>query len=69
MHFTCTACITIDSVMRVEKKNYPPVYLEELKKKINMTEFIDIELESESESELEFDSELESRPELESDTK
>ena len=33
MHFTCTACITIDSVMRVEKKNYPPVYLEELKKK------------------------------------
>ena len=35
MHFTCTACITIDSVMRVEKKNYPPVYLEELKKKEN----------------------------------
>ena len=24
-HYTCIACITIDSVMRVEKKNYPQV--------------------------------------------
>ena len=23
MHYTCIACITIDSVMRMEKKNYP----------------------------------------------
>ena len=22
-HYTCIACITIDSVMRMEKKNYP----------------------------------------------
>ena len=53
MHYTCIACITIDSVMRMEKKNYPQVYLEECKykpKKIKMTKFIDNELESESES-------------------
>ena len=25
-HYTCIACITIDSVMRREKKNYPQVY-------------------------------------------
>ena len=60
MHYTCIACITIDSLMRIEKKNYPQVYLEESKykpKKIKMTKFIDNELESESESELEFDTE------------
>ena len=28
-HYTCIGCITIDSVMRMEKKNYPLVYLEE----------------------------------------
>ena len=26
MHYTCIACITIDSVMRMEKKNYLQVY-------------------------------------------
>ena len=60
MHYTCIACITIDSLMRIEKKNYPQVYLEECKykpKKIKMTKFIDNELESESELELEFDTE------------
>ena len=53
IHYTCIACITIDSVMRMEKKSYPQVYLEcECKpKKIKMTKFIDIELESESELE------------------
>ena len=54
MHYTCTACITIDSVMRMEKKNYPQVYLEECKykvKKIQMLRFINTELESNSESE------------------
>ena len=29
MHCTCIACITIDSVMRMDKKNYSQVYLEE----------------------------------------
>ena len=38
--------------MRMEKKNYPQVYLEECKhrmKKTKMTKFIEAELESESE--------------------
>ena len=54
-HYTCIACITIDSVMRMEKKNYPQVYLEECKyrmKKTKMTKFIGAKLESESELEL-----------------
>ena len=65
MHYFCTACIAIDSVMRIEKKNHPQVYLEECKyriKKIQMSRFINTELKSESESE------SESQPESESDT-
>ena len=61
-HYTCIACITIDSVMRMEKKNYLQVYLEECKykmKKIKMIKFIEDELKSESESGLESDIELE----------
>ena len=52
MHYTCIACITIDSVMRMEKKNYPQVYLEECKykiKKIQMSRFINAELDLDSE--------------------
>ena len=65
MHYTYIAYITIDSVIRMEKKNYPEVYLEECKdrmKKAKMTKFIEAELELESESELESgtDSELKS---------
>ena len=30
---TCTACITVDSVLKMSKKNYPQVYLEECKYK------------------------------------
>ena len=29
MYYTCTACITIESVMKMDKKNYPQVYLGE----------------------------------------
>ena len=53
MHYTCIACITIDSVMRIDKKNHPQVYLEECKyrvKKIQMSRFINTELKSDSES-------------------
>ena len=60
MHCTCIACITIDSVIKMEKKNYPHVYLEECKhrmKKKKMTKFIEAELESESESESDSDTE------------
>ena len=70
-HYTCIACITIDSVMRMEKKNYLQVYLEECKyrmKKTKMTKFIEAELELVSESELESDIELELKSELESET-
>ena len=73
MHYTCITCITIDSVVRMEKKNYPQVYLEECKyksKKIKMSKFINTELESESESgsESESDAELEAKSELEVDS-
>ena len=54
MHHTCIACITIDSVMKIDKKkNHPQVYLEECKyraKKIQMSRFINTELKSDSES-------------------
>ena len=42
-HYTCIVCITTDSVMKMEKKNYLQVYLEEYKyrmKKAKMTKFI-----------------------------
>ena len=71
MHYTYIACITIDSVMGMEKKNWTQVYLEECKyrrKKAKMTKFIEAELELESESELEFDIDLQSKSGLESDT-
>ena len=64
MHYTCIAYITIDSVMKMDKKNYPQVYLEECKyrvKKIQMSRVINAELESDSES----DSEIESKSDTE----
>ena len=62
MHYTCIACLTIDSVMKINKKNYPQVYLEECKyriKQIQMSRFIsaELELDSDSDSDLESDSE------------
>ena len=36
-HYTCIACITIDSVMRMEKKNYLQAYLEECKYRMKKT--------------------------------
>ena len=54
MHCTCIACVTIDSVMKMDKRNYPQIYLEECNikiKKIQMSKFINAELESNSDSE------------------
>ena len=51
MHYTCMACITIDSVMKMEKKNYQQVYLEDCKyrmKKIKMPKFINTKWKSDS---------------------
>ena len=71
MHYACIACITIDSVMKMEKKNYPQVYLEECKyrmKKTKMSKFINTELESESESQSELESDTKLKSDSESDT-
>ena len=58
VHCTCIACITIDSVMRMEKKNYPQVYLEQCQYEINKTKMLDfINTELESDSDLESNSE------------
>ena len=38
MYYTCIACITIDSVLRINKKNHPQVYLEECRYKIKKTQ-------------------------------
>ena len=60
MHYTCIACTTIDSVVRIDKKNHLQVYLEECKyrvKKIQMSKFINTELKSDSDSDSELDSE------------
>ena len=62
-HYTCIACITIDSIMRTVKENYPQVYLEEWKykmKKTKNTKFIEAELKSESELEPDIELELKS---------
>ena len=71
MHYACIACITTDSVMKIEKKKYHRVYLEECKckvKKIQMSRFINAEVESDSESELKSDTELMAKLESGSDS-
>ena len=58
MHYTCIACLTIDSVMKTNKKNYPQVYSEKCKyqkKKIQMSRFINAELELDSDSDSNLD--------------
>ena len=71
MHYTCIACITIDSVMRMDKKYFPRVYLEECKykiKKIEVSRFINTELDLNSKSELDSESDSDSESESESDS-
>ena len=54
VNYACKACITIDSVMTMKNMNYPEVYYEEYKykiKNIQISKFINTELESESELE------------------
>ena len=70
MHYTCIACITIDSIMKIGKKNYPQVYLKECRyrtKKIQISRFTSTELDSGSEpdSEAETKSDTELMPKLE----
>ena len=57
-YYTCIACITLDSVLKMNKKNCIQVYLEECKykvKKINTPRFINNELETDPESDVEAD--------------
>ena len=59
-YYTCIACITVDSVLRMNKKIFPQVYLEECKykiKKIHTLGFINTKLETGSELDSETDSE------------
>ena len=70
MHYTCIACITIDSVTKIEKKNFPQVYLEECKykiKKIQMSRFINTKLDLDSDSDSESDDELMAKLKSDSD--
>ena len=65
-YYTCIACITLDSVIKMNKKNYPQVYLEECKykiKKIQTPRFINTELKTDSEPDLETDLELDTTTE------
>ena len=64
MYYTCIACIYIDSVMNIDKKNRLQVYLEECKyriKKTQMSKFIKIELKLDSDSDSDLDLEVESK--------
>ena len=63
MHYNCITCITIDSVIKMENKNYPQVYLKECKnkiRKIQISRFIKTELDSDSEPDAELMIKLES---------
>ena len=54
-YYTCIACITVNSIIKMNKKNYPQFYVEECKykvKKINAPRFINTELETDSESDV-----------------
>ena len=75
-HYTCIACVPIESVMRIDKKIIRKFVLEECKYKIKKTKIskfkkteLEYELESESESESKSDAELITKLESDSDSK
>ena len=52
-HYICIATICIDSVLKVDKKNYPQLYLEQCKYKIKRrtpVDFIDAEVDHSSDN-------------------
>ena len=72
MCYTCIACITIDSVMNIDKRNHPQIYLEECKyrtKKTQMPKFIKTKLKSDSDSDSDLGLDLDSDVETKSDAK
>ena len=40
MHCVCISAVFVDSILRVEKRNYPQVYLEQCKYKIKKRELV-----------------------------
>ena len=51
VEYSCIACITVDSVLRVDKKYYPQIYLEQCKYKLKKREpknFINYEVNLDS---------------------
>ena len=70
MHYTCIACITTNSVMKMDKKYFPQTCLEECEYKIKKTQmprFISAELDLDSGSDAESDSVSDSVSDSESD--
>ena len=58
IHYSCIACITIDSVINFNKKSHQQVYLEVCKYRIRKTQipkFIKNKLKSDSESDSDLD--------------
>ena len=51
IEYVCIACISLDSLLKVDKKSYPQVYLKQCKykvKKKEMKSFIDYKIDSNS---------------------
>ena len=58
IHYICIAATSIASVMKIDKKNYPKIYLEECKYKIKekkMVKFIDAELDLDDSDDFNFE--------------
>ena len=54
IEYICSACVSVDSVLKIDKKYYPQVYLEQCKykvKKREMKSFIDDEVDLDSDYE------------------
>ena len=54
VEYTCLAYISIDSILKIDKKNYPQVYLEQCKYKVKKREIknlIDYEMDLDSDYE------------------
>ena len=54
IEYACIACISVDSVLKLDKKNYPQVYLEQCKYKVKIRKtkiFIGYEIDLDSDYE------------------
>ena len=52
IEYVCIACISVDSVLKIDKKSYPQVYLEQCKYKVKREKcFIDYEIDLDSDCE------------------